>query len=154
MLLLINPRCISSKKRWSSMSEEVHSRGASNDTSCTDCATLLSELASKIQRSCAEQRAHTSTASFGSWRFVAADCSGHPHPIFSAQQKSMSTTSATSMTVGSKLSFCDYDGCAAEARPPKLREVDHTRFPQPCTSLKISASKTVHECPIAQDSSR
>ena len=100
------------------MSEEVHSLGASKDTSCTDCATLLSNLASKTKRSCAGQRAHVSTPSVGPWRIVATDRPGLPHlyllPAADLDAHNVETTSLADCRRRSA-SLSDYDGRAAEA---------------------------------------
>ena len=100
------------------MSEEVHSRGDSDDTSSTDCATLLSELASKIRRSCAGQRAHVSTPSVGPWRIVATDRPGLPHlPLLCEADIDAHYVEATSLADCRRRSApsFDYDGHAAEA---------------------------------------
>ena len=100
------------------MSEEVHSRGDSDDTSSTDCATLLNDLASKIQRSCAGQRAHVSTPSVGPWRIVATDRPGLSHlPLLRAADIDAHHVEATSLADCRRhsASLHDYDGRAAEA---------------------------------------
>ena len=106
------------------MSGEEHSREASDDTSCTDCATLLSNLASKTKRSCAGQLALVSTPLVGPWKFAAADRSGHSHlyPLRVANVDEHYVDANSLVDRRRRFaSFFDYDGRAAEACTPKSR---------------------------------